>query len=258
MIRVSNRDVTDSVAMITGGGSGIGRATALALASRGATVIVADSNLNSAAEVVSEIRSRGQRAESTLVDVCSASSCAQLVSSAIAQFQHLDIAVNCAGIVGPSARTADYPLAEWDRVLAVNLTGTFNCIAQQIPAMVASGGGAIVNISSVIGLTGVRGGCAYSAAKHGVIGVTKSAALEYGRVGVRLNVVCPGYVRTRLTVGDESAIPPDILADRVHRTALRRLAEPEELAEVIAWLGSPAASFITGAVITADGGLLAG
>ena len=243
---------------MTGGGQGIGRAAALALATRGAIVTIADSDAIAAEHVACEIRDRGQHAESLAVDVAQADDCGRMVASLLARHNRLDIAVNCAGITGPSALTAEYLLPDWDRVLAINLTGTFYCLTRQIPAMVASGGGAIVNVASVLGLTGAFGGSAYSAAKHGVIGLTKSAALEYGSSGVRLNVVCPGYVRTRLTVGDDAAIPPKILDGKVRRTALKRLGEAAELGEVIAWLVSPGASFVTGTVVTADGGLLAG
>jgi NAD(P)-dependent dehydrogenase (short-subunit alcohol dehydrogenase family) len=251
-------DLAQRVALVTGGGHGIARAAALALAARGAMVTIADSDAIAAEHVAAEIRDCGQHADSLVVDVSREGDCDRMVASLLARHDRLDIAVNCAGITGPSALTAEYPLSDWDRVLAVNLTGTFYCLTRQIPAMVASGGGAIVNVASVLGLTGAFGGSAYSAAKHGVIGLTKSAALEYGSSGIRLNVVCPGYVRTRLTVGDDATISPKILDGKVRRTALKRLGETAELGEVIAWLVSPGASFVTGTVVTADGGFLAG
>jgi NAD(P)-dependent dehydrogenase (short-subunit alcohol dehydrogenase family) len=251
-------DLTDKVALVTGGASGIGRATALLLAARGAAVVVSDVNDAAGHETVAEIERMGGRALYQRTDVTDDAACAALVHCAVGRFGKLDIAFNNAGIVdNPPARTAEMDPAAWHRVLAINLTGIFNCMRHEIRAM-QQHGGAIVNTSSTSGLRGVPGGAAYCASKHGVLGLTKVAALEYGRYGIRVNAVCPGYVATPLTTGEGSVFTPEHLEAGVRRAAMRRMADPVEIARLVVWLCSDEASFVTGAHYSVDGGLTAG
>jgi NAD(P)-dependent dehydrogenase (short-subunit alcohol dehydrogenase family) len=185
------------------------------------------------------------------------SQCIWGVEEALKLYGRLDIGFNNAGITGTAARVANYPTSEWLRVLDINLTGVFNCMKAELHAFERYGAGVIINTASVIGVRGVAGGSAYSAAKHGVIGLTRSAAMEYGSKGIRVNAICPGYVETQLVVGDHAAIPKEILDEKIRRTAVRRLGTPEEVAQTVLWLASDAASFVHGAAIEIDGGFLA-
>jgi len=247
---------TDKVAIVTGGAAGIGRATALAMARQGIRVAVADVDELGARETVDLIADLGQTAFFKRTDVRRASDCERLVKSTMTRFGRLDIAFNNAGVVGPPLFTADYGVANWQRVIDVNLTGVFNCMMHEL-AVMKSSGGVIVNTASMMGLVGSAGGSAYCAAKHGVIGLTKAAALEYGRKGVRINAVCPGYVATDLTVGSKSLFTAEALKAGLDKTALRRIAAPEEVAAVVLWLCSDQASYVSGASYCVDGGFTA-
>jgi NAD(P)-dependent dehydrogenase (short-subunit alcohol dehydrogenase family) len=245
------------VAIVTGGGSGIGRATALQLAADGLCLVVSDIDEPGASETVRMIVGAGGEALAVRTDVTSNADCQALVALAVERHGRLDVAFNNAGIAGYPRLTADYSPAQWQRVIDVNLTGIFNCLRHEIPAM-RTGGGAIVNTASIMGLTGAPGGSAYCAAKHGVIGLTKAAALEYGRDGIRINVVCPGYIETPMTTGEGSIFSEEKVESGISRAAIRRLARPEEVAELVVWLCSPRASYITGSSYTVDGGVSAG
>lgn len=245
------------VAIVTGGGSGIGRATALLLAEESIRLVVSDIAQEGGEETAHLIRALGREAIFVRTDVTSDADCAALVASTLAHYGRLDIAFNNAGIAGHPAFTTEYGLTNWQRVIDVNLTGVFNCMTHELASM-KQAGGSIVNTASIMGMLGSSGGSAYCAAKHGVIGLTKAAALEYGRNGIRINAVCPGYVETPMTVGEDSIFPDRKLQAGVDRAAIRRLATPREVAEMVVWLSSNKASYVTGASFTVDGGVSAG
>lgn len=244
------------VALVTGGGSGMGRAAALAFARKGAHLVVADISASAADETVGLIQASGARAISVPTDVSSASAVEALVHAAVTTFGRLDYAFNNAGINeerGPLAETAE---AQWDRILSVNLKGVWLGMKYEIPEMRRAGGGAIVNNASIVGLTGSRGHAAYVASKHGVIGLTKSAALEYGSHGIRVNAVCPGAIHTPMYVRIEGTDPAND-ARIAASIPLGRLGQSEDVAEAVVWLCSDAASFITGHSLVVDGGEIA-
>jgi NAD(P)-dependent dehydrogenase (short-subunit alcohol dehydrogenase family) len=245
-------DLEGTVALVTGGGSGIGRATATLLAQRGASVLVADIDGAAADKVAAEI---GSPASSMAVDVTDEAAVAAMVRAAVSTYGALHVAVNNAGTSGLFGATADVDPAEWRRVIDLNLTGVFLCMRAEIPAILEAGGGALVNTSSGAGLMGFAGLPAYVASKHGVIGLTRAAALEYAPKGIRVNCVCPGTVRTPMLeafTGDEST-----LQAMGRAMPIKRLATPEEIAEAIVWLASPAASYVTGHALAVDGGAAA-
>ena len=245
-------DFTDKTALVTGAGRGIGRETALGLARQGANVVAADLDLASAEAVRDRIRQDGGQAEAFAMDSADAIANEDAVALARDRFGALHMAVNNAGIAGPRLALAEQPLEDWDRVIAVNLTGVFLGLRAQIPALQAAGGGSIVNISSILGSVGRANSAPYVAAKHGVAGLTKTAALDYAAAGVRVNAVAPGYIRTPLIerpdidVGAVAALHP-----------LGRLGEAPEVAELILFLLSDRASNMTGGYYPVDGGFLA-
>ncbi len=245
-------------ALVTGGGSGIGRAASLAYAKDGARVVVADVNVEGGEETVQMIKEAGGEAILVHADVSNPEDTQAMVDQAVAAFGSLDCAFNNAGIGGGRDRllTADYLEEDWDRVISINLKGVWLCMKAEIPQMLKQGSGAIVNTASIAGLVGLSGTVAYVAAKHGVTGLTKAAAMEYAKSGIRVNAVCPGYIETPLVQG---------IFDRVEgyreRVAARhpmdRLGEPEEIAQAVVWLSSDAASFVTGHNMPVDGGYMA-
>ncbi|MEO8408186.1 MAG: SDR family NAD(P)-dependent oxidoreductase [Oxalobacteraceae bacterium] len=259
MMAQTGRDLDNPgrVALITGAASGIGRATAMAWARDGVRLLLLDIDAVAGERTVAEIQAAGGEASYRHVDVRDEGQCIQAVEDALSLYGRIDIGFNNAGITGSSERVADYPMSEWRRVLDVNLTGVFNCMRAELKVFERQGSGVIINTASVIGVRGVAGGSAYSAAKHAVIGLTRSAAMEYGSRGIRINAICPGYVETQLVVGDQAAVPKQILEQKLRRTAVRRLGTPEEVAATVVWLASDAASFIHGAAIEVDGGFLA-
>ena len=246
------------VALVTGGGNGIGRAASLAMAREGARVAVADYEAGSAAETVGLINSAGGQAISLSGDVTSAAQVQTMLDGVIAAYGRLDCAFNNAGIAGHQVESSGQLTHEWseksfDRMIEVNLKGVWLCMKHEIPLLRANGGGAIVNTASIAGLIGLRTSSGYVAAKHGVIGLTKSAAVEYAEEGIRVNAVCPGYIVTRMTGPIREKRSEAIL----NRTPMHRFGEPGEIAEMVVWLCSDRASYVTGAAYEVDGGMTA-
>ena len=246
----------DKVALITGAGSGIGRAAARIFAREGAKVAAADVNRASAEETVGMIREAGGEAFGLQADVSKGAEVEAMVDAVVETYGRLDCAFNNAGIEGALASTADYTEADWAPVIAVNLTGVWLCMKYEIPRLLETGGGAIVNTSSAAGLLGAPRMPAYVASKHGVVGLTKTAALEYAKSGVRVNAVCPGVIDT-LMVGRLKERRPRMFEKIVRGEPIGRIGQPEEIAETAVWLCSDAASFVTGHAMSVDGGIVA-
>jgi NAD(P)-dependent dehydrogenase (short-subunit alcohol dehydrogenase family) len=244
------------VALVTGGSSGIGRASSLAFARGGAQVIVSDVVAEAGQETVELIRAAGGTASFVAANVSKASEVEALIAQCVATYGRLDCAHNNAGIEGPGASTVEYDEDSWDRVIAINLTGVWLCMKYQIPEMLKHGSGAIVNTSSAAGLLGFRGGSAYVASKHGVLGLTKTAALEYAKAGIRVNAVCPGAIDTPM-MGRITGHKPHRAERMASSEPVGRMGSPEEIAEAVIWLCSDAASFVTGHAMSVDGGLVA-
>jgi len=244
----------DKVAIITGSGSGIGRAAAILFATEGARVVVSDINEEHGIAVVSEINKAGGQAFFIKSDTSKAEDNRNLVEQTVEKYGALHIAVNNAGIAGPLSNVADYPIDGWQKVIDTNLSGVFYGLKYQIPAMMQSGGGSIVNIASILGAAGTKFSPAYVAAKHGVVGLTKAAALEYADQKIRVNSVGPAYIKTPMVMNalDEATLN---VIKGMH--PIGRLGESEEIAELILWLGSDKSSFVTGSYYPIDGGYLA-
>jgi len=246
----------EKVALITGGASGLGRACATVFAREGASVVVADVDDAGGPETARLAEAVGAQSEFVRADVREPRDVEEMVERVLARFGRLDAAVNNAGTTGPGGRVTDYSLDDWNRTLALNLTGVFLCMKHEIPPMVEQGGGAIVNVSSGAGLVGFAGLPAYVASKHGVVGLTRAAALEYVGDGVRVNAVCPGSTRTPMLEAFMGG-DPEIERMMERSAPIGRLARPDEIAEAIAWLCSDAASFVVGHAMAVDGGAVA-
>ncbi len=243
------------VALVTGSGSGIGRVTAMTFAGEGAKVVVADLNAEGGKETVGAIEEAGGDAAFVQVDVTSAADVEAMVNKAVETYGRLDCAHNNAGILTAGRLTHELDEDRWDRLMGINLKGLWLCMKYEIAQMLEQGGGAIVNASSITGLVGYPGVCAYAASKHGVIGLTKTAALEYAQQGIRVNAVCPGYVETPMIA--RGIADPERKAALEAEAPICRLARPEEIAEAVVWLCSDAASFVTGHATSVDGGFVA-
>jgi NAD(P)-dependent dehydrogenase (short-subunit alcohol dehydrogenase family) len=248
-------DFDGKVAIVTGGSSGIGRSTAQLYARAGARVVVSDIDEDGGHETVRLLRDEGGQAEFVRADVGKPGECENLVTATVEHYGRLDIACNNAGISGASAPTGEYGIDDWQRVIDINLSSVFYCMRYQIPAMLENDGGAIVNIASILGKVGFATAPAYTAAKHGVVGLTRTAALEYSAKGIRVNAVGPGFISTPLIAQLED--DDDTKQMLVSKHAIGRLGKDMEVAALIAFLSSEQASFITGSYHAVDGGYLA-
>ena len=245
-------------ALITGGGGGIGRATALVFAREGARVAIADVAADAARETVAQVNAAGGQATSVSGDVTRDADVRSMIEGVVGAYGRLDCAFNNAGIAGYQVDAAGKKTAEWseeafDRMIAVNLKGVWLCMRHELDQMQAQGGGAIVNTGSIAGLSGLPTSSAYVAAKHGVIGLTKTAALEYAEANIRVNAVCPGFIKTRMTEDTMQRRGEAILA----QVPFRRMGNPEEIADMVLWLCSERASYVSGAAYNVDGGWMA-
>lgn len=245
-------DFSGKVALVTGGASGMGKATAQILAARGASVAVADYNIEGANALANSIRAEGGSALALQVDVSQATQVEKMVASTMEVFGRLDILINCAGISTHIAPLAEYPIEAWDRALAVNLSGSFYAMRYAIPALLKSGGGAIVTIASMMSSIAHMGGTGYVSSKHGVVGLTKAAALDYAKQGIRVNAVGPGLVDTPMSRAAITGTEMREMLDAM--TPIGRFATANEVAELICFLASDKASYITGSYYVVDGG----
>ena len=246
----SKFDFTGKAGLVTGAGSGIGRASAMALAQSGAKVLVCDINEEGAVQTVEQINATGGTAAILCGDVSAPDYADAMVREVISRFGALDFAHNNAGVESQIAPTAEGDLDDFQRSLAINLTGVWLCMRAQLRQMAEAGRGSIVNTSSVAGLTGVSGAASYSASKHGVLGLTKTAAIEYAELGIRVNAICPGLTRSGMTQRLLETAPE--LIDSV-LPPMKRMAEPDEIAGAVVFLLSDAASFLSGQAIAVDG-----
>lgn len=246
--------LSGKVALVTGAGSGIGRAVAVTYSREGAKVIVSDIDETGGNETVALITTNGGIAKFIKADVSQAEDNRILVEESVSAYGTLDIACNNAGIAGPIAPTGEYPIEGWNKVININLSGVFYGMHYQIQAMLKKGGGAIVNMASILGAVGAANSPAYVAAKHGVVGLTKTTAIEYAQQNIRVNSVGPGYIMTPMLTNNLSE---DMLkyAESLH--PVKRLGKPEEVAELVLFLSSDQSSFVTGAYYPVDGGYLA-
>ena len=244
------------VAVVTGGASGIGRASALAFAREGARVAVADVAAEGGKETARMIQEQRGEAAFIEADVSAAADVERLIADIVKRFGRLDCALNNAGIEGARAPAADYAEEEWDRVVRTNLKGVWLCMKYELRQMLKQGSGAIANVASTVAMTGSENSCAYAACSHGILGLTRSAALECAKAGIRVNGICPGTIRTPLierVLGGRPGAEAQVAAAQ----PMGRMGRPEEIAATAVWLLSDAASFVTGSTLVADGGRLA-
>ncbi|MDX5420422.1 MAG: glucose 1-dehydrogenase [Hymenobacteraceae bacterium] len=255
MAENSSKLFTGKVALVTGGSSGIGKSTAILYAREGAKVVVSDIHEEQGMQVVHEIEKIGSEAIFVKGDVSDPADCEQMVLQAVEKFGRLDIAFNNAGIGGEANPIGEMSIEGWNKVIAVNLSSVFYCMHFQIRQMLRNGGGAIVNNSSILGQVGFANSAAYVAAKHGVVGLTKNGGLEYASQGIRVNAIGPAFIKTPLLT--EAGMTEDVLQFLAGKHPIGRLGEPEEVAELVAWLSSDKASFVSGAYYAVDGAYLA-
>jgi NAD(P)-dependent dehydrogenase (short-subunit alcohol dehydrogenase family) len=250
-------NLQNKVVLVTGGSTGIGRATAKVLGAEGAVVVIADVQDEEGANTVEMVTAAGGRAEFHHVDVADYDAMRALVSAIAAQHGALDGAFNNAGIEGPTAKILNVDMADWDRVIRVNLTGVFVCMKCEIEQMVKQErGGSVVSTASAAGLIGIPGAASYNASKHGVVGLTKTVALEYAAKNIRVNAVCPGFIETPMLnrVTDASV---KIREQLINTVPMRRVAQPSEIGDVVAWLISDKSTYVTGVAMPVDGGWVA-
>ena len=250
---MNKMDFSNKVVLVTGASSGIGAATAMAFAEQGAQVVLADVDTDRGAMVTQKVKDLGAKALFVKCDVGQEADIKNMVNKCIETFGRLDVAFNNAGIEGEQGSTVDCTTKNWDRVISVNLTSVWLCMKYQIPQMLKQGSGSIVNCSSIAGKVGFPGIPAYVASKHGVIGLTKTAALENAKSNIRINAICPGVIQTPMIerfVHGEASIQKAL----VEGEPMGRAGEPNEIADAVLWLSSPGASFVTGHALVADGG----
>jgi len=245
--------INGSTAIVTGGGSGIGREAALRFGDEGANVVVADVDVDGAEETADRIRDAGGEATVVETDVSDPDEVEAMVDTAVETYGSLDFAFNNAGIEGESEPAGEHPLDNWEQVIDVNLKGVFLAMRNEIPAMLESGGGSIVNTSSIAGLVAFPNLSPYVASKHGVIGLTKTAAIEYSGEGIRVNAISPGVIDTPMVARSQEDDPEMMEATKA-ATPIGRLGQPDEIGDAAVWLCSDDASFVTGETLTIDGG----
>lgn len=248
-----NLSFENKVALVTGAGSGLGLATAKAFAESGASVVLADWNEKSVRSAAEELTAKGHKALAIHCDVADDAQVEAMVEQTVATFGRLDAAYNNAGVQNIVAETADAPREDFDRVMAINLRGVWSCMKFELRQMRKQGSGAIVNCSSLGGLVGIAGRGVYHASKHGVLGLTKSAALEYASRGIRINAVCPGIIDTPMVAGMLTS-QAEAMKELMKDVPIGRLGRPEEIAAAVLWLCSPGASFVIGHALVVDGG----
>ena len=251
-----SNDLKGKTSIITGAASGIGKATAIAMSELGSNIVVVDLSSEQCDETVEIIRSKGGVAVTCQADVTKEEEVELMIEKTLKTFGQLDVAFNNAGIGGSFKKTDEYSISEWNQVISVNLTGVWLCMKHQIKEMLKKERGSIINTASVAGLIGMGSAPAYTAAKHGVIGITKNAAIEYAKKGIRINAICPGLVKTAMTDYAESQLP-GFLEKTTQLEPIGRIAQPEEMANAVIWLASDSASYVTGHAMAVDGGLVA-
>lgn len=250
---MNKKELEGKVAIVTGGGSGIGKMSSLLYAQSGAKVVVADISERDGQNVADEIVEKGGEAIFVKTDVSQAQDNENLVNKALEVYGKLDIAFNNAGIKGSIAPLAEYPIEEWNKILQVNLSSVFYGMHYQIPAMLKSGGGNIVNTVSIMAQLAAYGNSGYVATKHGVLGLTKSASVEYGKLGIRANAVAPGFTETPMFV---DSVTQDFLDEKVKKQGMGRMGTPQEIANMVLWLSGDKSSFCNGGLYVVDGGFL--
>ncbi len=250
---MNKKELEGKVAIVTGGGSGIGKMSALSYAESGAKVVVADISERDGQNVADEIVEKGGEAIFVKTDVSQAKDNEILVNKTLETYDRLDIAFNNAGTSGPIAPIAEYTIEQWNRVLQINLSSVFYGMHYQIPAMLKNGGGSIVNTVSIMAQLAAYGNSGYVATKHGVLGLTKSAAVEYGKLGIRANAVAPGFTETPMFV---DSVSQEFLDEKVKKQGMGRMGSPQEIANMVHWLSSDKSSFCNGALYVVDGGFL--
>ncbi|QCC52721.1 SDR family oxidoreductase [Halapricum salinum] len=247
------KGIQDAVAIVTGGSTGIGRSAAIRFAEEGASVVVADVNVDDGEQTVAAITDAGGEATFVETDVSDEADVEAMVETAVETYGGLDFAFNNAGIEGETGSASEQPTTNWERVIDVNLKGVFNCMRAEIPAMLESGGGSIVNTASIAGVVGFPGLSPYVASKHGVIGLTKTAAIEFSGDGVRVNAICPGVIETPMVQRSQEDSPEQMEQVKA-ATPMGRIGQPEEIGDAAVWLCSDDASFVTGESLVIDGG----